>query len=126
MIIQYILYLGATVLELGNLQIYDTFYKVSKPSLKDLQLRYMKTDNFIIIFTESNIHDEYMDGSNLDIPDKTNKIVPDKFKYEIGSKIIDEFIVLLSKTYSFLYCDAKEKKEYRNRLELNMKITIKP
>ena len=42
-----------------------------------------------------------MDLSNLDIPIKTNNKVPGKFKHELGSRIIEEFIVLSPKTYSF-------------------------
>ena len=42
-----------------------------------------------------------MDLSNLDIPIKTNTKVPGKFKHELGSRIIEEFIALSPKTYSF-------------------------
>ena len=49
-----------------------------------------------------------MDLSNLDprsgfpdIPIKTNNKVPGKFKPELGSRIIEEFIALSPKTYSF-------------------------
>ena len=42
-----------------------------------------------------------MDLSNLDIPIKTNNKVPGKFKHELGSRIIEEFIALSPKTYSF-------------------------
>ena len=39
--------------------------------------------------------------SNLDIPKKTNNKVHGKFKHELGSRIIEEFIALSPKTYSF-------------------------
>ena len=68
----------------------------------------MKTDSFIIRYTEFNISDKNRNLSNLDITIKTNNKETCKFKYEIGIKIIDEFIVLLTKTYSFKYYDAKE------------------
>ena len=42
-----------------------------------------------------------MDLSNLDIPIKTNNKVPGKFKHKLGSRIIEEFIALSPKTYSF-------------------------
>ena len=42
---------------------YDVFYKVPQPSLKDLQLHYMDTDSFLISFTV-------------------------KFKHELGSRLI--------------------------------------
>ena len=50
-----------------------------------------------------------MDLSNLDIPITTNNKVPGKFKHELGSKIIEEFIVLKPKTYSIKNYGAKEK-----------------
>ena len=42
-----------------------------------------------------------MDLSNLDIHIKTNNKVPGKFKHELGSRNIEEFIALSLKTYSF-------------------------
>ena len=42
-----------------------------------------------------------MDLSNLYKPIKVNNKVPGKFKYELGSKVIEEFIALSPKTYSF-------------------------
>ena len=48
-----------------------------------------------------NVDDEHMDLSNLETPTKTNKKVPGKFKHELGSRIIEEFIALSPRTYSF-------------------------
>ena len=42
-----------------------------------------------------------MDLSNLDIPIKNNNKVPGNFKHKLGSRIIEEFIALSTKTYSF-------------------------
>ena len=50
-----------------------------------------------------------MDLSNLDNPIKTNNKITGKFKFELGSKVIEEFIVLKPKTYSFKNYSAKEK-----------------
>ena len=121
------IYLGATVLELSKLRKYDTFYNVLYPSLKvnhSHKLHYMDTDSCIISYSKGNITDEYMDLSNLDLPIKTNNKTPDKLKYEYGSKINDEVIVLLSKIYSFKYSEqsssTKEKginKENRDEHE---------
>ena len=91
------LHLGATLLKLSKLHMYDSSYNVLKPSLNYLQLHYIDTYSFIVTFTEGNIPDEYMDLSNLDIPIKSNNEVTGKFKYEFGSKIIDEFLILSSK-----------------------------
>ena len=39
-------YVGVTILELSKLHMYDVFYNILQPSLKDLQLHYMDTDSF--------------------------------------------------------------------------------
>ena len=61
----------------------------------------MDTDSFVLSYSEGKVSDEHMDLGNLDIPIKTNNKVPGKFKHELGSRIIEEFIVLTPKTYSF-------------------------
>ena len=94
-------YVGVTILELSKLHMYDVFYNILQPSLKDLTLHYMDTDSFVLSYSEGEVSDEHMDLSNLDIPIKTNNKVPGKFKHELGSRIIEEFIALSPKTYSF-------------------------
>ena len=95
-------YVGVTKLELNRLHMFDVFYNILQPSLKDLTLHYMDTDSFVLSYSEGKISDEHMDLSNLDIPIKTNNNkIPGKFKHELGSRIIEEFIALTPKTYSF-------------------------
>ena len=78
----------------------------------------MDTDSFVLSYSEGKVSDEHMDLSNLDIPIKTNNNVPGKFKHELGSRIIEEFIALSPKTYSFKNYpeNTKEKgiKEHNN------------
>ena len=62
---------------------YDVFYNILQPSLKDLTLHYMDTDSFVLSYGEGKVSDELMDLSNLDIPIKTNNKVPVKFKHEL-------------------------------------------
>ena len=95
------IYIGVTILELSKLHMFDVFYNILQPSLKDLQLHYMDTDSFVLSFTEGNVDNEHMDLSNLEPPIKTNNKVPGKFKHEMGSKIIEEVVALTPKTYSF-------------------------
>ena len=102
-------YVGVTILELSNLHMYDVFYNILQPSLKNLQLHYMDTDSFVLSFTEGNVDNEHMDLSNLEPPIKKNNKVPGNFKHEMGSKIIEEFVALTPKTYSF--------KDYPNKTE---------
>ena len=80
---------------------YDVFYNILQPSLKDLQLHYMDTDSFVLNFSEGNVDNEHMDLSYLYPTIKTNNKIYDKFKHELGSRIIEEFIALSLKTYSF-------------------------
>ena len=94
-------YVGFTILELIKLHMYDVFYNILQPSLKDLQLDYMDTDSFVLSYTEGKVSNEHMDLSNLEPPIKTNNKVPGKFKHEMGSNIIEEFVALTPKTYSF-------------------------
>ena len=94
-------YVGVTILELSKLHMYDVFYYILQRSLKDLTLHYMDTDSFILSYSEGKVSDEHMDLSNLDMPIKTNNKVPGKFEHELGSRIIEEFIALSPKTYSF-------------------------
>ena len=91
-------YLVATVLELSKLFMYCTFLNVFKRSIKDQQLHYRDTDSFIISYSEGKVPEEYVDLSSLDIPVATNNKVPVKIKYKFGSRIIDNYINLLSKT----------------------------
>ena len=94
-------YVGVTILELSKLHMYDVFYNILQPSLKDLTLHYMDTDSFVLSYSEGKVSDEHMDFSNLDIPIKTINKVPGNFKHELGSRIIEEFRALSPKTYSF-------------------------
>ena len=80
---------------------YDVFYSILQPSLKDLQLHYMDNDSFVLSFSEGNVDNEQMDLSNREPPIKTKNKVPDKYKHDLGSRIIEEFIDLSQKTYSF-------------------------
>ena len=93
-------YVGVTILELSKLHMYDLFYNILQPSLKDLQLHYMDTDSFVSSFSEGNVDNEHMDLSNLEPPIKTNNKVPGKFKHEMGKNIIEEFVALTPKTFS--------------------------
>ena len=90
---------------------YDVFYNTLQPSLKDLQHHYMDTDRFVLNFSEGNVDNEHMDLSNLEPPIKTNYKVQSKFKHELGSKIIEEFIARSPKTYSFKHYPKKTKEK---------------
>ena len=94
-------YVDVTILELSELHMYDVFYIILQPSLRDLQLHYMDNVSFVLSVSEGNVPDEHMDLSNLEAAIKINNNVPGKFKLELGSKIIEEFTAVSTKTYSF-------------------------
>ena len=94
------IYLGATVFGLSALQMYEVFYNIKKQTAKDLQFHCMKTDSFILNFSESTVAFELMDLINLDIPKKTNNEVLRKFKSDIFNKISKEFVLLISNIFS--------------------------
>ena len=94
--------MGSTVLELSKLCMYEFFYDVLQPSLKDLMLHYMDTDNFVLSFSEGNVDNKYMNLSNLGTPIKTNNRDPGEFQHELGSREIKEFIVFKPKIYSLV------------------------
>ena len=66
---------------------YDVFYNILQPSLKDLQLHYMDTDSFLLSYTEGKVSDEHMDLSNLDCPIKLiiKSLVSSNMKWEVMS-----------------------------------------
>ena len=50
-------YVVVTILELSKLHMYDVFFNILQPSLKDLQLHYMDTDSFVLSYTEGKVSD---------------------------------------------------------------------
>ena len=101
-------HVGGTILELSKLNMYDLFYNILQPSLKDLQLHSKDTDSFGLGFSEGNVNNERMDLSNLEprsgFPDpsmKSNNKFPSKFKHEFGNRIMEEFMALSPKTDNF-------------------------
>ena len=108
------IYLGACILETSKLHMYQFWYEHLKNKYK-VELVYTDTDSFIIdvetddiykdMFEDKHLYDfsEYpKDHPNYDI---TNKKVLGKFKNEMKSLIITEFIGLKPKMYSFNYIE---------------------
>ena len=52
---------GVTVLALSKLHMYDVFYNILQPSLKNLTLHNMDTDSFVLSYSEAKVSDEHMD-----------------------------------------------------------------
>ena len=96
----------------------------------------MDTGSFVLSFSGGNVDNEHMDLSNLDPPIKTNSKVPGKFKHELGSGMIEEFIALSPNKYSFedypnktkekgiKNCNNAKHEEYYNALMYNTQRTV--
>ena len=96
----------------------------------------MDTDSLVLSFSEGNVDNEHMDLSNLVPPIKTKNKVPGKFKHELSSKVIAEFIALSPRTYSFkdypkntkekriMNCNNAKREEYYNALMYNTERSV--
>ena len=105
------IYLGACILETSKLHMYQFWYDHLKNKYNNkVELIYTDTDNLIIHVETDDIYKDMLEDKNLydfseypeDHPnyDIKNKKVLMKFKDEMKSKIITEFIGLKSKMYS--------------------------
>ena len=117
------IYLGFTVLELSKILLYEPKYDQLQPYFgeKNLQLRYIDCDSFVLSIETQNIIDDlknlqdFFDFSNLDknheLFSNKNKKVVGKFKIETPVNTwIDEFVALRSKCYAFKYGDGGKNK----------------
>ncbi|RWS03205.1 uncharacterized protein B4U79_02759 [Dinothrombium tinctorium] len=66
---------------------YKFHYEIMKPKFSNIRLMYMDTDSFIYEISTDDIYEDMK--------------VPGKFKDEMNGKIIEEFVGLRSKMYSF-------------------------
>ena len=104
------IYLGQAILDISKTLMYEFWYEYIKPKYKDkARLCYMDTDSFIInVKTEDFYEEKQFDISNYDKNDKRplpigiNRKVINMLKDELGGKIIEEFVGLREKTYSYL------------------------
>ena len=121
------IYVGFAILELSKLHMYETYYDRLQPYFgqENLQLHYIDTDGMIlsmktkkIIKDLKNLEDIF-DFSNLDenheLFSNKNKKLIGKFKIETPKNIIiDEFVCLRSKAYSF---KCKNNDENKNKIK---------
>ena len=117
-------YCGMTILDLSKTLIYDFHYKYIIPKFgKKQKLLFTDTDSLCYeIETEdffvdiADDIDEMFDTSNFDKNHSSgiqgkNKKVPGMMKDEAGGKIIEEFVGLRAKLYSYKMFEGKEEKK---------------
>ena len=117
------IHLGLAILSLSKIRMYEYWYDDMKPKYgKNIRLCYMDTDGFIMeIKTEdfykdiaSDVEKKY-DTSNYTcerpLPLGKNKKVIGLMKDELGEKIMEEFVGLRPKCYSYFMNDGKVDKK---------------
>ena len=106
------IYVGATVLELSKLTMFEFWYNVIKPRFPACTLCFTDTDSLLIdiptddLYTDLVDIKEHLDLSNYPkdhkLYDSSNKACLGKFKDETKGNVITDFIGLRSKCYSIL------------------------
>ena len=118
------IYVGQATLDISKTVMYEFWYDYIKPKYaNNVELWYMDTDSFIMKIKTgdfykdiSNDVEKWFDTSNFNandnrpLPIGINKKVIDKFKDELGGKVMSDFCVLKFKTYGFKYNDCEVKK----------------
>ena len=132
-----LIYLGLSILEIRNTLMYEFWYDYMKPKYgNNVKLCYMDTDSFIMnIKTNyfykdiaSDVENRFNTSNyevNRPLPTGKNEKVIGLMKYELGGKIITEFVTLRAKTYSFLTDDGKEDKKAKGTKKCVIKKMIK-
>ena len=132
------IYLGLSILEISKTLMYEFWYDYMKPKYNNnnVKLCYMDTDSFIMNIKTNDFYKDIakdvenrFDTSNYEVnrplPTGKNKKVIGLMKYELGGKIIMEFVTLRPKTYSFLTDDAIEDKKAKGTKKCVIKKMIK-
>ena len=123
-----LIYLGSVILETSKLHMHQFWYDHLKEKYNNkVELIYTDTGSFIIQVETNDIYKKMLENKILydfsDYPinhlnyDITNKKVLGKFKDELNSLIITEFIGLKPKMYSFDYIDNNIKINKCNKCE---------
>ena len=130
-------YLGLSILDISKILMHEFWYDYMKPKYStDVKLCYMDTDSFVMnIKTEdfykdiANDAEKRFDTSNYEVdrplPTGKNKKVIGLMKYELGGRIMMEFITLRPKAYTYLTDDGIEDKEAKGTKKCVIKRMIK-
>ena len=122
------IYVGMAILDISKICMYDFYYNVMKEKFSEnVKLLYMDTDSLIMEIKTDDFYcdvknDLLQDFDTFDTSDYpkdnaygiplANKKVLGKFKDELNGKIMEEFIGLRSKLYSYkVFEDGKETKK---------------
>jgi len=123
------IFIGATVLDLSKVHMYSFYYDILKPKYQqNIQLNYKDTDALLMtIWTEDLYKDIEKDPKLLNELDTRNydknhplfslknKLVPGKFKDELGRNILADYVGLRSKEYATKKFDTSTKTKTTDR-----------
>ena len=129
------IYLGQAILDISQTVMYEFWYDYIKPKYaNNVKLCYMDTDSFVMKIKTDNFYKDisndvkkWFDASNFDandnrpLPIGKNKKVIDKFKDELGGKIMSDFCALKAKTYAFKLDNDKEVKKAKGKKKCTVK-----
>ena len=120
-------YLGMCILDLSKTLMYDFQYNYIKRKYGDkAKLLFTDTDSFMYEIQTGDFYkdisadvkrmfdtSDYPPDHPSGIPSGFNKKVLGMFKDEVGGKVIDEFVGLRAKLYSYKMFEAEESKKYK-------------
>jgi hypothetical protein len=115
------IYAGFTILDLSKLHMYDFHYNIMKPKYgENIQLLMTDTDSFVYQIKTDDFYEdmkgmkEHYDMSEYSkesgLHDGENKKVIGKFKDESPDEVIESFVGMRSKCYSFITKNNEVKK----------------
>ena len=111
------IYAGLVILDLTKLLMYEFYYNVLKKKYGDrVDLLFTDTDSLCVSVNTQDVYKHMAEMQvEFDCSDyptshflhsKRNKKVLEKFKDEMCDKIMYEYVGLISKMYSIVWCDA--------------------
>ena len=121
------IYLGQAILDISETLMFEFWYDYIKPKYGDkVKLCYMDTDSFVMLIKTddfykdiSNDVDKWFDTSNFNKSETGKNKAIDKFKDELGGKILTEFCALRAKAYSFLIDEYTDVDYEKNKIVNN-------
>ena len=132
-----LVYLGQAILDLSKIVMYEFHYDymVPKYSLEKLKLCYMDTDSLVYEIKTEDFYADIADDiparfdtsgycPNRPLPVGLNKKVIGLMKYELGGKIMTEFVALRPKLYSYKKVDGSEDKKCKGIKKCIIKKTL--
>ena len=132
-----LVYLGQVILDLFKIIMYEFHYDymVPKYGLEKLKLCYIDTDSLVYDIKTEDFYEDIVDNvparfdtsgycPNRPLPGGLNKKVIGLMKYELGGKIMTEFVALRPKLYSYKVLDGSEDRKCRGIKKCIVKKTL--